>query len=154
MDETAKKECFMAQKQPRTWGIFIIQLSLAVYFAITGIFLLTSKLGASISSMEVSAVTMVFSNTTVQMIVKIVLAIVLIVYGVALLIKAFGADLGKLDDVLKIITLIVWCIVTVVALVTYAKTDFAKNGSIFHWFLSLAKNCLIIGGVLTIKNGK
>ena len=145
----------MSQKQPRTWGIFIIQLSLAIYFVVTAILLLAGqKLGASISSQEVSEVTKIFSNKTLQLVLKIAIAVVLLVYGVALLIKAFGTDLGKLDDVLKIITLIVWIAVTVIALVAYAKTDFKSGGSVFHWFLSLAKNGLIIGGIITIKNGK
>ena len=44
--------------------------------------------------------------------------------------------------------------VTVIALIAYAKVDFKSGGSVFHWFLSLAKNGLIIGGIVTIKNGK
>lgn len=154
-DSTQTKECFMSQKQPRTWGIFIIQLSLAIYFVVTAILLLAGqKLGASISSQEVSEVAKIFSNKTLQLVLKIAIAVVLLVYGVVLLIKAFGTDLGKLDDVLKIITLIVWIAVTVIALVAYAKVDFKSGGSVFHWFLSLAKNGLIIGGIVTIKNGR
>ena len=144
----------MSQKQPRTWGIFIIQLSLAIYFVVTGILLFAGqKLGASISSTEISEVLKYFKDP-LQLIIKIILAVILIIYGVALIIKAFGTDLGKFDDVLKAITVIVWIIVAVVALISYAKSDFSKGGSIFHWFLSLAKNGLIIGGIITIKNGR
>ena len=140
-------------KQQRTWGIFIIQLSLAIYLVVTGLFLITSRWGASISSYEVGTLAS-FLPKGAREICSIILGIILILCGVCFLIKAFGKDLGKFDDIVKIITLIIWVVVTVVALISYAKTDFAKGGSIFHWLLALAKNCLIIGGIMTIKKGE
>ncbi len=139
-------------KQQRTWGIFIIQLALAIYFVITGLCLVAPKLGRNISASEIEALTRIFNNATVTTIVDMVIGILLLVCGACFCIKAFGMDLGKFDDCVKYITLIVWIVVTVVALIYYFK-DF-KNGNAMHWFLSLAKNCLIIGGVLTVKNGK
>ena len=139
-------------KQQRTWGVFIIQLALAIYFVITGLCLVAPKLGSSISSSEIEALTRVFNDATVTRVVNMIIGILLLVCGGCFLIKALITDLKKFDDVIKYITLIVWIVVTVVALIYYLK-DF-KNGTAMHWFLSLAKNALIVGGILTIKNGK
>ena len=141
-------------KQQRTWGVFIIQLSLAIYLVVTGLFLVTSKLGVSISSTEVGQLLSVFPGS-VKQIFSIILGIILIICGACFLIKALGKDLGKFGDVFKFVTLIIWIVVTVVALVNYAKDgDFKSTGGIFHWLLALAKNGLIIGGIMTIKKGE
>lgn len=139
-------------KQQRTIGILIIQLALAIYFVITGLCLIAPSLGSSISSTEVQALSHIFASASVQKFVCIVLGILLLACGIVFLIKVFGLDLGKVDDIIKYSTLILWIIVTVVALIYYLS-DF-KTRAVFHWFLSLAKNALIIGGILTIKNGK
>lgn len=142
----------MAKKQQRTWGVLIIQLALAIYFVITGLCLVAPNLGSSISSSEIEALTKVFNDATVTRIVDIIIGVLLLICGGCFCIKALFCDLGKFDDVVKYVTLIVWIVVTIVALIYYLK-DF-KNGTAMHWFLSLAKNALIVGGILTIKNGK
>ncbi|MBP5359782.1 MAG: hypothetical protein J6Y69_11455, partial [Treponema sp.] len=105
-------------------------------------------------STEVGQLLTVFPGS-VRQIFSIILGIVLVICGVCFLIKALGKDLGKFDDVFKFVTLIIWIVVTVFALISYAKDgDFKSTGGIFHWLLALAKNCLIIGGIMTIKKGE
>ncbi len=135
-------------KQQRTWGIFIIQLALAIYFVVTALCLF--GIGSSISSEEVKALTSLFGSAA--KVINIILGILLIVCGFCFCIKAIGIDLAKFDDFIKYTTLVLWIIITVAALIFY-RTDFS-SGNWLHWFLSLAKNALIIGGILTIKNGK
>ncbi len=149
------KEYFMA-KQQRTIGVFVIQLALAVYFIVTSLCIF--GLGTSISEGEVKGITSLFGDA--GKIINIVVGVLLMVCGVCFLIKAFGLDLGKFDDVVKYITLFVWIVVTVAALIYYTKPydnhsgDFKNTAGILHWLLALAKNGLIIGGILTIKNGR
>ncbi|MBQ9238649.1 MAG: hypothetical protein IJ191_04955 [Treponema sp.] len=134
-------------KQERTVGVFIIQLALAIYMVVTGLCLL--RFGRSISSSEITAVAKMFGSTNV---IPTIIGILLIVCGVIFFVKALGMDLGKLDDLIKYVTLIVWIVVTVITLINYINE---LNSRLFlHWLLVLAKNALIIGGILTIKNGK
>ena len=135
-------------KQRRTIGIFIIQLALAVYLFITGLCLF--GIGSSISSEEIKGVTQFF--TKISSVLNIIIAILLVVCGVMFFLKALGLDFGKVDDYVKIITLVVWIVVTVVTLLGLIG-DLAGIKAL-HWLLVLAKNSLIIGGILTIKNGK
>lgn len=143
------KELIMA-KQQRTIGVFVIQLALAVYFIVTSLCMF--GLGSSISEGEVVGVTKLFGDA--GKILQIAIGVLLMVCGVCFFIKAIGIDLGKFDDVIKYVTLIVWIVVTVAALIYYAKTDFNKGNGWLHWCLALAKNCLIVGGILTVKNGR
>ncbi|MBO4385451.1 MAG: hypothetical protein J5817_00365, partial [Treponema sp.] len=85
-------------------------------------------------------------------VVDYIIAALLIVCAVMFFIKALGMDFGKVDDIVKIVTLIVWIIVTVVTLIGLVNE--LKGVQALHWLLVLAKNCLIIGGIMTIKNGK
>ena len=137
-------------KQQRTFGILITQIALAVYFIVTGLCLFGK--GSSISSSEIVSVVKFFGSAA--KVIKPILGVILIAGGIMFLIKLCFDKLGKLDDIVKYIILIVWIIVTVVALIVYAKQDFNGSWDWLHWCLSLAKNCLIIGGILTIKNGQ
>lgn len=138
-------------KQQRTWGIFISQLALAVYFIVTAICLIT-QVGSSISSSEIQAVVGLFGKAAP--VLGILIGIILLVCGVMFACKAFGLDFGKVDDAFKYITLVIWIIITLVTLIFYARVDFKQAVLVLHWLLSLAKNALIIGGILLIKNGK
>lgn len=137
-------------KQQRTIGVFIIQLALAIYLVITGL-CLTLKLGSSISSAEISAVAKLFGGASAA--ITILIGVILLVCGIMFCLKAIGIDLGKLDDIFKYVTLILWCIVTVVTLLGIIG-ELSAGAKAMHWLLVLAKNALIIGGILTIKNGK
>ena len=130
--------------QRRTFGIFIIQIALAIYLFITGLCLF--GVGKSISSDEIQGVTKFFQGGARVM--DYVIAALLIVCAVMFFIKALGIDFGKVDDVVKI----VWIVVTVVTLIGLVGE--LSGVKALHWLLVLAKNCLIIGGIMTIKNGK
>lgn len=135
-------------RQQRTIGVFIIQLALAIYFVVTSLCLF--GLGKSISSEEIVAVTTFFGKASKFL--AIAVGVLLLLCGAMFAIKAIATDLGKVDDLFKYITLIVWIAITVVTLVN-CFGDF-KAGKALHWLLVLAKNSLIVGGILTIKNGK
>ncbi|HAK69219.1 MAG TPA: hypothetical protein DEO40_05655 [Treponema sp.] len=132
-------------KQQRTIGVFVLQLALAVYLIITSLCIF--GVGQSISSEEIKA--LAFGIPAI----KYILGCLLMVCGICFLIKLFGFDLGKFDDVVKYITLILWIVVTIITLYKNIG-DFSKGAQIMHWLLILAKNSLIIGGILAIKNGK
>ena len=136
-------------KQQRTWGIFISQLALALYFIVTAFCLITRE-GSSISSAEIEAITRVFGKGAYT--VNVIVGIVLLLCGIMFALKAFGMDFGKFDDAFKYITLVLWIVITVITLIFYIG-DF-KSIMVLHWLLALAKNALIIGGNLLIKNGK
>ena len=149
-------------KQVRTIGISIIQVALSVYLVVTGICLVAPKVGSSISSAEIQAFLGFARNADVIRVLAIVVGALLILGGLLLFIKAItatfnsknrGVDFGKLDDIVRRIIIVLWIIVTVIALIYYAKIDFQQPSLLLHWFLSLAKNALIIGGLLTIKDG-
>lgn len=135
-------------KQRSSLGSVIVQLALAIYLVVTGVCLF--GVGRSISSEEIKGVTSFFKDISPA--INIVIAILLIVCGVVFLLKVFSLDLGKLDDLIKYVTLIVWIVVTVVTLLTYMKE--LSSILALHWLLVLAKNGLIIGGILCIKDGK
>ncbi|MCH5282995.1 MAG: hypothetical protein J1E59_05015 [Treponema sp.] len=136
-------------KQQRTWGIFITQLALAIYFIVTAFCLITRE-GASISSTEIEAITEIFGKGAG--VVNLIVAIVLLLCGIMFALKAFGMDFDKFDDVFKYVTLVLWIVITVITLILNLG-DF-KSIMVLHWLLLLSKNALIIGGVLLIKNGK
>ena len=133
-------------KQRSSLGSVIVQFALAIYLVVTGVCLF--GVGRSISSEEIKGVTSFFKDISPA--INIVIAILLIVCGVIFLLKVFSLDLGKLDDLIKYVTLIVWIVVTVVTLITYMKE--LSSILALHWLLVLAKNGLIIGGILCIKD--
>lgn len=133
-------------KQRSSIGSVIIQFSLAIYLVVTGVCLF--GVGRSISSEEIKGVTAFFKDISPA--INVVVAILLIVCGVIFLLKVFSLDLGKLDDLIKYVTLIVWIVVTVVTLITYHKE--LSSVLALHWLLVLAKNGLIIGGICCIRD--
>lgn len=140
------------QQQRRLFGVVIMQLALAIYLVVTGI-CLTFKIGKSISSSEIESLLKVFSSTSD--IIGVVTGILLIVCGVIFLLKALNRrfDIGRFDDVLKYVTLFLWIAVTAVSLANNID-DWRRGPMILHWLLILAKNAFIIGGILTIKDGR
>ena len=136
-------------KQPRTWGIFVCQLALAIYFVVTAACLIL-KIGSSISSAEITAVAALFGKAAP--VISIAIGIILGVCGIMFALKAFGMDFEKFDDYVKYVTIVLWIIVTVITLIFYIKEW--TSILVLHWLLVLAKNALIIGATLTIKNGK
>ncbi|MBQ7158134.1 MAG: hypothetical protein IJS09_01730 [Treponema sp.] len=150
-------------KQVRTIGISIMQLALSVYLIITSICLIFPNLGRSISSAEIEAFLGFAKNTDIIRVLAIVVGVLLLLGGVMLFIKALtaafnrnnkGVDFGKLDNIIRRVIIVLWIIVTVVALCYYSKTDFKRGVLMLHWILALAKNALIIGGLLIIKDGE
>ena len=136
-------------KQARTWGIFVAQLALSIYFIVTAICLIT-KIGSSFSSAEITAVTALFGNAAPF--INVLIGILLGACGIMFAFKSFGIDFGKVDDYLKYFIIVLWILITITTLIFYIKEW--TSILVLHWLLVLAKNALIIGAILTIKNGK
>ena len=153
-------------KQVRTIGISIIQVALSLYLTITGVCLLVpNNVLGNESSAEIQALTHFLKNENVIRVVDIVFGAILVVCAVLMLIKAItqlaasdnkGVDFRKVDDIARRIVIVLWVIISLVALCYYVASaiDNKTVGTVLYCILSLAKNALIIGGLLTIKDGK
>ena len=120
----------------------VIQFALAIYFAVTGLCLLGA--GGSTSSSEIlTALSFLHINTQV---VRIIFGIVLLLCGVLLVIRSF-AHVSVLDTILLIVTLALWVVVTVLS----TMNNIANSVNVLYLLLDLARNCLIIGGILSIS---
>ncbi len=118
-------------KEKRGIGLFLIHLALAVYFVLLGLSMVVK--GFPWHSSTISAA---FGGDTLGL----VMGILLLVCGVFLVIRFFWNP-GKVDNIIKLIVVIVWAVAAVMV--------FMKNG--FN-VIELAKDVLVIGGLLAIKD--
>lgn len=122
----------------------VTQVALALYLIVTGLCLF--GVGSSISSEEINALTSIFKSAKV---INYIIGALLIAYGIFLLVKTFmpGFDLGNLDNIIRLVAIILWILITVLSLYNN-RADLAGGARILHWLLVLAKNAFIIGGLL------
>ena len=139
----------MATKTNRGLGALLIRIALAAYFIITGLCML--GVGGSIKASEAGAAIYEIFSGDLAKIVAIVVAIVLLIGGVCVLITIFR-DLGSWDNTAMLILTIIWIVVAVVADV-FSHTFGVRNldGNAMFWILNVAKDLLIIGGLLSIR---
>lgn len=131
----------MATKTGRTLGPVVIQIALAIYFAITGLCLFS--LGTSVSSEQISQALSILNVNT--KILRIILGVIILFCAVILILKLF-VNTGTFGAIMMYVTLFFWIAVTVIVLCATWKT----NVSLLAWFLSLSKNALIIGGLMCV----
>ncbi|MFA6936904.1 MAG: hypothetical protein WCQ67_01590 [Treponema sp.] len=134
----------------KSLGLVFVQIALAVYFIVTGLCML--GVGGSIKSFQITgAVYSIFSGSLAN-IVNIILGILILACGVVLVIKFFWNP-GKIDNTLMLITLIVWIVVAVIVdLFSHEMGIFSGDVAFLTWLLDVAKNLLIIGGLMTVHN--
>ena len=139
----------MATKTNRGLGALLIRIALAAYFIITGLCML--GVGGSIKASEAGAAIYEIFSGDLAKIVAIVVAIVLLIGGVCVLITIFR-DLGSWDNTAMLILTIIWIVVAVVADV-FSHSFGVRNldGNAMFWILNVAKDLLIIGGLLSIR---
>lgn len=139
----------MAKTSNRGLGALLLRIALAAYFIITGLCML--GVGGSIKSSEAgAAIYEIFSGDLAKILV-IVVAIVILLGGICVLITIFR-DLGSWDNTAMLILTIIWIVIAVVADI-FSRSFGVKNldGNAMFWILNVAKDLLIIGGLLSIR---
>jgi uncharacterized membrane protein YphA (DoxX/SURF4 family) len=139
----------MAKTSNRGLGALLLRIALAAYFIITGLCML--GVGGSIKSSEAgAAIYEIFSGDLAKVLV-IVVAILLLIGGVCIAITIFR-DLGAWDNTVMLVITIIWIVVAIVADV-FSRSFGVKNldGNAMFWILNVAKDLMIIGGLLSIR---
>ena len=139
----------MANTSNKGLGALFIRIALAAYFIITGLCML--GVGGSIKSSEAGAAIYEIFSGDLAKIVAIAVAIVLLIGGVCVAITIFR-DLGNWDNTVMLVLTILWIVIAVVADVFSRSFGVNKlDGNAMFWILNVAKDLLIIGGLLSIK---
>lgn len=139
----------MAKSTNRGLGALFIRIALAAYFIITGLCML--GVGGSVKASEAgAAIYEIFSGNLAQS-VAIIAAIVILIGGVCVAITIFR-DLGNWDNTVMLILTVLWIVIAVVADVFSHSFGVNKlDGNAMFWILNVAKDLLIIGGLLSIR---
>ncbi len=139
----------MAKTSNRGLGALLLRIALAAYFIITGLCML--GVGGSIKSSEAgAAIYEIFSGDLAKILV-IVVAILLLIGGVCIAITIFR-DLGSWDNTIMLIITVLWIVIAVVADIFSRSFGVSKlDGDAMFWILNVAKDLLIIGGLLSIR---
>ena len=139
----------MGKTTNRGLGALLLRIALAAYFIITGLCML--GVGGSIKSSEAGAAIFEIFSGDLAKILVIVVAIVILLGGICVLITIFR-DLGSWDNTAMLILTIIWIVIAVVADI-FSRSFGVKNldGNAMFWILNVAKDLLIIGGLLSIR---
>ena len=139
----------MGKTTNRGLGALFLRIALAAYFIITGLCML--GVGGSIKSSEAGAAIYEIFSGDLAKIVALVVAIVLLIGGVCIAITIFR-DLGNWDNTVMLIITVIWIVIAVVADVFSRSFGVNKlDGNAMFWILNVAKDLLIIGGLLSIR---
>lgn len=139
----------MAKNSNRGLGALFLRIALAAYFIITGLCML--GVGGSIKSSEAGAAIYEIFSGDLAKIVAIIVAIVILIGGVCIAITIFR-DLGSWDNTVMLILTVIWIVIAVVADVFSRSFGVGKlDGDAMFWILNVAKDLLIIGGLLSIR---
>lgn len=139
----------MGKTTNRGLGALFIRIALAAYFIITGLCIL--DVGNSVMSSQAGvAIYKIFSGDLAK-IVGIIVAILFIIGGVCVAVTIFR-DLGNFDNTVMLILTVLWIAIAVIADVFTKKFGIGnlENDAMF-WILNVAKDFLIIGGLLSIR---
>ena len=139
----------MATKTNRGLGALLIRIALAAYFIITGLCML--GVGGSVKASQAGAAIYEIFSGDLAKIVAIIVAIVLLIGGVCIAITIFR-DLGNWDNTVMLVLTILWIVIAVIADVFSKSFGVNKlDGNAMFWILNVAKDLLIIGGLLSIR---
>ena len=139
----------MAKSTNRGLGALFIRIALAAYFIITGLCML--GVGGSVKASEAGAAIYEIFSGDLARIVAIIAAIVILIGGVCVAITIFR-DLGNWDNTVMLILTVLWIVIAVVADVFSHSFGVNKlDGNAMFWILNVAKDLLIIGGLLSIR---
>ena len=139
----------MGKTSNRGLGALFLRIALAAYFIITGLCML--GVGGSVKASQAGAAIYEIFSGDLAKIVAIVVAIVLLIGGVCIAITIFR-DLGNWDNTAMLILTVLWIVIAVVADVFSRSFGVNKlDGNAMFWILNVAKDLLIIGGLLSIR---
>ena len=139
----------MGKTTNRGLGAVFIRIALAAYFIITGLCML--GVGGSVKASQAGAAVYEIFNGDLAKIIAIVVAIVILIGGICVAITIFR-DLGNFDNTAMLILTVLWIIIAVVADVFTSSFGVSKlDGNAMFWILNVAKDLLIIGGLLSIR---
>ena len=139
----------MGKTTNRGLGALFLRIALAAYFIITGLCML--GVGGSVKASQAGAAIYEIFSGDLAKIVAIVVAIVLLIGGVCIAITIFR-DLGNWDNTVMLIITVIWIVIAVVADVFSRSFGVNKlDGNAMFWILNVAKDLLIIGGLLSIR---
>ena len=139
----------MAKNSNRGLGALFLRIALAAYFIITGLCML--GVGGSVKASQAGAAIYESFSGDLAKIVAIVVAILLLIGGVCIAITIFR-DLGNWDNTVMLILTVIWIVIAVVADVFSRSFGVSKlDGNAMFWILNVAKDLLIIGGLLSIR---
>ena len=139
----------MGTTSNRGIGALFIRIALAAYFIITGLCIL--DVGSSVMSSQAGAAIYKIFSGDLAKIIGIIIAILFIIGGVCIAITIFR-DLGNWDNTVMIILAVLWIAIAIIADIFTKKFGVGnlENDAMF-WILNVAKDLLIIGGLLAIK---
>ncbi len=139
----------MAKTTNRGLGALFLRIALAAYFIITGLCML--GVGGSVKASQAGAAVYEIFNGDLAKIIAIIVAIVILIGGICVAITIFR-DLGNWDNTVMLILTVLWIVIAVVADVFSRSFGVNKlDGDAMFWILNVAKDLLIIGGLLSIK---
>ena len=139
----------MGKTTNRGLGALFIRIALAAYFIITGLCML--GVGGSVKASQAGAAIYEIFSGDLAKIIGIIIAILFIIGGVCIAITIFR-DLGNWDNTVMIILTVIWVVIAVVADVFSRSFGVNKlDGNAMFWILNVAKDLLIIGGLLSIR---
>ena len=139
----------MGKTTNRGLGALFLRIALAAYFIITGLCML--GVGGSIKSSEAGAAIYEIFSGDLAKIVALVVAIVILIGGVCIAITIFR-DLGTWDNTVMLVLTVLWIVIAVVADVFSRSFGVNKlDGDAMFWILNVAKDLLIIGSLLSIR---
>lgn len=139
----------MGKTTNRGLGALFLRIALAAYFIITGLCML--GVGGSVKASQAGAAIYEIFSGDLAKIVAIIVAIVILIGGVCVAITIFR-DLGNWDNTVMLILTVLWIVIAVVADVFSRSFGVNKlDGDAMFWILNVAKDLLIIGGLLSIR---
>ena len=139
----------MGTTNNRGLGALFIRIELAAYFIITGLCIL--GVGNSVMSSQAGAAIYKIFSGDLAKIIGIIIAIVFIIGGICIAITIFR-DLGNWDNTVMIILTVLWIAIAVIADIFTKKFGVNNlDGDAMFWILNVAKDLLIIGGLLSIR---
>ena len=139
----------MGKTTNRGLGALFLRIALSAYFIITGLCML--GVGGSVKASQAGAAIYEIFSGDLAKIVAIAVAVLLLIGGVCIAITIFR-DLGSWDNTVMLILTVIWIVIAVVADVFSHSFGVGKlDGDAMFWILNVAKDLLIIGGLLSIK---
>lgn len=132
----------MAKKSSSSLGKLLVQIALGAMLIVGGIYAFTGG-----GDFGAEAFSKVFSGQALT-IVKIIYGIIELIAGVFLILELFIGDrVGKIDNILNLIVIVIWIIAII--LFDFIKADF---NPFLGWLLKFATHVFFVGALLNLND--